>query len=92
MSNNELWALGLKHLSEALVDNQTLSELDISINSVTQTCQSWADTSGVHALANAIPTMRALTTLNLCHTDITARDKANLERICQSKNIDLLLR
>lgn len=35
--------------------------------------------------------IRALVTLNLRRTHIPDEQKANLERICQSKNIDILL-
>ncbi len=70
MSNNKLWALGLKHLAEALVDNQTLAELDISSNSVTESETRADDMTGVIAMSNTIPTMGVLTSLDLSNNPL----------------------
>jgi Ran GTPase-activating protein (RanGAP) involved in mRNA processing and transport len=72
LSGNRLWALGLKHLSEALVHNQTLSSLDISNNGVTENETRRDDMSGVIALASTIKDMRALSVLSLKSNNLYA--------------------
>ena len=62
---NRLCAAGTKAVAEALKDNQTMTELNISDN-----CMDWKDweseapdMSGVIAISDAIPTMGALAKL-----------------------------
>jgi hypothetical protein len=55
MSSNCLYAEGTKLLAQALQSNQTMTSLIISSNNMTK-----GGISGVVALANAIPDMRAL--------------------------------
>ena len=61
-----LCAAGGKALAEALSGNKVMTELDISSNYLGEaTWGGAADMSGVIAICNAIPTMRALTNLNM---------------------------
>jgi Ran GTPase-activating protein (RanGAP) involved in mRNA processing and transport len=61
ISSNVIRAEGGKALAAALKGNQVIMELNISSNMLSLN----GDTSGVIAIANAIPDMRALTSLNL---------------------------
>jgi hypothetical protein len=67
LQNNELFAAGAKALAEGLKGNQVITELNISANFLGQNGKLPkpydTDTSGVIALANAIPDMGALSKL-----------------------------
>ena len=65
ISKNGLYAEGTKVVAEALKGNQIMTELSISGNRMTYDGSNSGDMSGVIAISNAIPTMRALTSLNL---------------------------
>ena len=67
-------APGFKHLAEALKNNKTIAELNLSSNHATNTVDGTGNTDmgGVTAIANAIPTMGALTSLNLADNYIKA--------------------
>jgi hypothetical protein len=66
--------MGTKLLAEALKDNQIITELNISSNSITTDSNGYVgkDMSGVIALANAIPDMGAMTVLNLASNALGA--------------------
>jgi hypothetical protein len=66
ISKCELMAEGGKALAAGLKGNQVITELNISNNDLLcwKSCEN-ADTSGIIAIADAIPDMRALTSLNL---------------------------
>ena len=81
--NGEAAAAPGKALADALAVNTVLKDLDLSINFLKQP---FAEAFAVGLSANG-----ALAILNLGHNHIPDDQKANLERICQSKNIDLLL-
>ena len=74
-SNNGLCAAGAKALAEALKDNQIMTELNISSNSLgkvgTDTNDD-ADMSGVIAISDTIPTMGAMTSLDISNNRLGA--------------------
>ena len=76
ISDNDLRAEGGKALGEALKDNQVMQELNIASNMLIYKAdaKSDADTdmSGVIAISDAIPTMGALTSLNISNNKIEA--------------------
>jgi hypothetical protein len=68
ISSNEILAEGGKALAAGLKGNQVITELNIAGNGLGQKISGGSyvsDTSGVVAIANAIPDMRAMTSLNL---------------------------
>ena len=66
ISNNNLYSAGAKALVGALKGNQVMTELNISSNFLGYKDGSGKiDMSGVIAIGDAIPTMRALTSLNV---------------------------
>ena len=67
ISNNKLNAAGGKALAEALHGNQVMTELNLSSNELGSKGDFFntADLSGVSAISNAIPTMGALTHLDI---------------------------
>ena len=66
-------------------------ELNISGNYLGFNSDYNSDMSGVIAVGDAIPTMRALSTLDISSNSIPDEQQANLKSICNSKNIDLKL-
>jgi hypothetical protein len=64
VASNALLAEGTKLLAAALKGNQIMTELNISSNVMTYG-SAWGDISGVVALADVIPDMRALSSLDL---------------------------
>ena len=69
ISKNNLRADGAKALAEALKDNQVMKELNVADTNI---AQSGFEMSGVIAIANTIPTMGALTSLNISNNKIEA--------------------
>jgi hypothetical protein len=69
ISANELFAAGTKLLAEALEGNQIITELDMSGNSATWDGQKFGEVSGVAALTNVIPGMRAISTFTFSGDD-----------------------
>jgi hypothetical protein len=65
ISKCKLNAEGGKTLAAGLKGNQVISELNISDNGMGWTSDGSVDTSGIIAIADAIPDMGALTSLNL---------------------------
>jgi hypothetical protein len=72
LKSNNLHAAGGKALAEGLKGNQVITELDISSNNLAQNSNYGADTSGIIALADAIPDMRALSVLSLKSNKLSA--------------------
>ena len=91
LKSNGLCAAGGKALAEGLKGNQVITELDISNNSLCWTNGVGADMSGVIALADAIPDMRALSLLNLTDDDIGEERVQKMKEMCVSRNISLLI-
>jgi hypothetical protein len=60
ISSNDIWAEGGKALAAGLKGNQVITELNISDNDLGRNSGYSADTSGIIAIANAIPDMRAI--------------------------------
>jgi Ran GTPase-activating protein (RanGAP) involved in mRNA processing and transport len=81
VSNNRLYAEGTKLLAEALRGNQLMAELNLSSNEMTV-----GGMSGVVALADAIPDMGAMTSLNLSRNRLGAEGAKHIaESISVSK-------
>jgi hypothetical protein len=72
ISNNSLCAAGAKALASGLKGNHVMTELDLAGNAFGNNGWGGSDVSGVVALADAIPDMGALTSLNLSSNDIGA--------------------
>ena len=74
MSRNNIRAEGGKVLAEALKGNQVMTELNIAENRLGFKAEGYekADMSGVVAISDAIPTMGALTSLNLASNKLKA--------------------
>ena len=73
ISNNKLCAAGGKALAGALTGNQVLAELNLAANSlglVKEHGIQHSDMSGVIAISNTIPTMGALTSLNVSNSQL----------------------
>ena len=66
ISKNNLSMEGGKSLAEALAGNSIMTELNLTSNRLTEKAdESGYDMSGVIAIGNTIPTMGALTSLNI---------------------------
>jgi hypothetical protein len=76
ISKNNLKAEGGKALAEALKGNQVMTELNVAENMLIYkadaTSEADVDTSGVTALADVIPGMRALLHFDISNNDIRA--------------------
>jgi hypothetical protein len=70
LKNNSLFAGGGKALAAGLKGNQGITKLDISENYVGVNSDYGVDTSGIIAIADAIPDMRALSSLNLASNNL----------------------
>ena len=90
ISNNDIRSDGGKALANALKDNLVMAELNIASNKLGyRYSSSTFDMSGASAIANVIPTMGALSTLDISRNSIPDEQQANLKSICNSKNINL---
>ena len=90
ISNNALYSAGAKALAGALKGNTVMTELNIATNGMGKTSKYGdADMSGVSAIADAIPTMGALASLDLSQNRIPAEEMGPIERLCESKQIAL---
>ena len=67
---NNLGADGGRALAEGLKGNTVITELDISGNDLGRNSDYDQDMSGVIALADAIPDMGAMTSLNLASNEL----------------------
>jgi hypothetical protein len=72
LASNQLYAEGTKLLAAALKGNLIIIELNISSDKMTWNGSAWGDMSGIIALADAIPDMGALTSLNLSSNELEA--------------------
>lgn len=72
ISANTLNAEGCEAIANALKDNNTVTELNIAKNDMTWNTskEAWGEMSAVGAIADAIPTMGALTSLNVSSNHI----------------------
>ena len=90
LKSNNLHADGGKALAEGLKGNTVITELDISSNALGKNSYGETDMSGVIALADAIPDMRALTKLDI--SDNSSEQGKALQQIieyCNTKGIEL---
>jgi hypothetical protein len=71
ISSNDIRAEGCKALAAGLQGNQVITELNIGSNALGLNQYALADTSGVTTLADIIPDMGALTSLNLSSKYLT---------------------
>jgi hypothetical protein len=79
LRNNKLFAAGGKALAEGLKGNQVITELNIASNHLgckTHYDSDGADISGIIALADVIPVMGALLSLNLAKNCLCGIDEA----------------
>jgi hypothetical protein len=90
LGSNDLYAEGGKALAEGLKGNRVITELNISDNHLGKS-GGRIDISGITALADAIPDMGALSTLDLVANNIPAEQKATLTTVCDTKHIALTL-
>ena len=65
ISSNDIRAEGGKALAEGLNGNQAIKELNFSGNDLGYNSNGGTDTSGIIAIADVIPGMGAMTSLNL---------------------------
>jgi Ran GTPase-activating protein (RanGAP) involved in mRNA processing and transport len=72
ISSNALWAEGGKALAAGLKGNQMITELNISSIRLGQNSDYSDDTSGANAIADAIPDMGAMTSLDVSENDLCA--------------------
>jgi hypothetical protein len=70
ISTNSLYAAGAKALAEGLKGNQVITELNIADNNLGYNPCVGTDMSGVIALADVIPDMRAISSVNLLKNEI----------------------
>jgi Ran GTPase-activating protein (RanGAP) involved in mRNA processing and transport len=70
LASNNLFAEGIELLAEALKGNKIMTELNVSDNAATWDGKKHREMSGVIALADAIPDMRALLVLSLKSNDL----------------------
>ena len=91
ISSNGLCAAGGKALAEALKNNHVVTELNIANNYLGTVDGDKLDMSGVIALANVIPDMRALSLLNLADNNIGDARVQKMKEMCGSRNISLLI-
>jgi Ran GTPase-activating protein (RanGAP) involved in mRNA processing and transport len=91
ISSNAIEAAGGKLIAAALKGNQVVTELNISHNYLAEDSNEKPDMSGVIALADVIPGMRALIRLDISNNAIRAEQKGSLERICAASGIDLAM-
>jgi hypothetical protein len=89
LKSNNLHADGGKALAEGLKGNTVITELDISGNDLGWDSNYVQDTSGVIALADAIPDMGALIKLDISSNYIAAAQGEDLQRICAASGIEL---
>jgi hypothetical protein len=75
LATNGLYAEGTKLLAEVLKGNTIMTELNISDNSATWDGKKHGEMSGITALADAIPDMGALTSLNLASNYLCGLDE-----------------
>jgi Ran GTPase-activating protein (RanGAP) involved in mRNA processing and transport len=86
ISNNSLYAASAKAIAEGLKGNQVVTELNISGNDMSMTSKGGSsDMSGVAALADAIPSMGALSLANVMGNRIGKEMRSKLQEIMRSK-------
>jgi hypothetical protein len=86
ISSNDIRAVGGKALAAGLKGNQVFTELNISSNRLGQNSDYDSDTSGVIALADAIPDMGALSSVNVLSNVIPVEQAQELVKIMRSKD------
>jgi Ran GTPase-activating protein (RanGAP) involved in mRNA processing and transport len=70
ISSNDLMAEGGKALAEGLKGNQVITKLNFSGNNLGYNSNGRTDTSGIVAIADIIPGMGAMTSLNLASNEL----------------------
>jgi hypothetical protein len=85
LKSNNLHADGGKALAKGLKGNTVITQLDISSNALGLDSNYHEDMSGVIALADAIPGMRALSVTNVMGNRIGKEQLAKLQEIMRSR-------
>jgi hypothetical protein len=81
ISNNDIREEGTQALAKALQGNQSITELNVSSNSMSENAEGYdGKMAGVTALADVIPGMGALTSLNLSSNNIGKADEEQVEK------------
>jgi hypothetical protein len=91
ISSNDIRAEGGKALAEGLKGNQVIKELNFSVNNLGYNYNCDTDTSGIIAIADVIPGMGALTTLDISRNSISSKQEGRLQRICAAAGIELAI-
>jgi Ran GTPase-activating protein (RanGAP) involved in mRNA processing and transport len=91
ISSNDIRAEGGKALAAGLKGNQMITELNISNNDLGKNAEYDDDTSGVIAIADAIPDMGALIKFDISSNAIGAEQEGDLQRICVASGIELAI-
>ena len=90
ISQNDLCADGSKAIAASLKDNQIMTELNIAGNWMAKK-NPWytadPDMAGVIAIGNAIPTMEALTSLNILNNNLLADGGKALAEALKGNNV-----
>ena len=90
ISNCSLMAEGGKSLAAGLKGNQVLTELNVAGNNLAILAdRSALDVSGVIALADVLPDMRALTKLDISRNNIPSDQEGRLQRTCAAGGTEL---
>ena len=86
LSNNDMGAEAVKIMAEAWMDNGTITELNLHSNcaGLHNVNGRYSDKSGIGALVNAIPTMRALVSVNLLHNEIDTEQAQTLAALLET--------
>jgi Ran GTPase-activating protein (RanGAP) involved in mRNA processing and transport len=84
LENNALFAEGGKALAAGLKGNQVITHLNISNNDLGCNPSYGSDTSGITAIADAIPDMRAMTSLDVGMNNIPEKEMEEIMTIAAS--------
>jgi Ran GTPase-activating protein (RanGAP) involved in mRNA processing and transport len=90
ISNNDMKASGCKTIVGALKGNSTLTELNIAMNRMTLG-SNWGNMSAVAALANAIPDMGALTSINVKSNSIPYKKEKEIYQMVRMNKLNIAL-
>jgi Ran GTPase-activating protein (RanGAP) involved in mRNA processing and transport len=84
ISSNDIRAEGGKALAEGLKGNQVIKELNFSVNNFGDNCNDDKDTSGIIAIADVIPGMGALSSLDLSGNSLGTEGTTVLSKMLQT--------
>ncbi len=85
VSHNQLGSEGTRLIAEALRGNQAVKEIKLVGNNFAW----YSQTSGADALLDSIPTMQALTSLDLAGNHVRTKAAAQLKQVCGARGVEL---